>query len=305
MYHSSSREGIHRKTGRREAFWAIPLRSSRLPVFLFNPLVLVLVLLLGLALVGCAPPATERAMSLARQHHEAEGIATLREELAKHPENLAARKLLIRLLAFSGDMGAARVEIAELAKLLPPNDPTPWIELGHAFELAHRYEEALAAYDEAAKIAPESPAGPREGGMRCARWGEVDEARPRLEEAIRRGARDGVTYHALGLVCVHQKDLDRADEAYRAGATADPNGAENWLGLATVAVMRGDAAKALAAYDAVLARRPRFGAAQLGRAWALTKLGRRDEARDAIDRAEEMGAPRANIAKARAALAAP
>jgi tetratricopeptide (TPR) repeat protein len=141
--------------------------------------------------------------------------------------------------------------------------------------------------------------------MRAARWGEVDEARPRLEEAVRRGARDGATYHALGLVRVHQKDLDGAEEAYRAGAAADPKGSENWLGLATVAVMRDDAAKALAAYDAVLARHPRFGAAELGRAWALTKLGRRDEARSAIDRAEEMGAPRANVAKARAQLASP
>jgi len=251
---------------------------------------------------ACAPPATDRAMALARQHREGEGIAVLREEIGKHPDNLAARKLLIRLLAFSGDMNAARDEVGALAKLLPPNDPQPWIELGHAFELAHKYDEALASYDEAAKVAPENPAGPREGGMRCARWGEVNEARPRLEEAIRRGAKDGATYHALGLVRVHQKDYDAAEEAYRAGAAADPNGAENWLGLATVAVVRGDASKALVAYDAVLARRPRFAAGHLGRAWALTKLGRRDEARDAIDRAEEMGAPSANVAKARAEL---
>lgn len=296
MYHLLPRWGMNRKEERREGSMSVPRNPFRLPVFL---------ILLSIALTGCVPPATERAMSLARQHREADGIAVLRDEIAKHPENLAARKLLVRLLAFSGDMGAARAELAELAKVLPPGDPTPWIELGHAYELSHKYEEALAAYDEAAKVAPESPAGPREGGMRCARWGEVDEARPRLEEAIRRGAKDAATYHALGLVRVHQKDLDGAEEAYRAGAAADASGAENWLGLATVAVMRGDGAKALAAYDAVLARRPRFAAAQLGRAWALAKLGRKDEARDAIDRAEEMGAPRANVAKARAQLAAP
>jgi predicted ATPase len=49
--------------------------------------------------------------------------------------------------------------------------------------------------------------------------------------------------------------------------------------------------------------RPRFAAAELGRAWALAKLGRREEATRALDHAEELGAPVANVAKQRAALA--
>ena len=32
------------------------------------------------------------------------------------------------------------------------------------------------------------------GGLRCARWGEAEQARPRLEEAVRRGATDVETY---------------------------------------------------------------------------------------------------------------
>lgn len=242
-------------------------------------------------------------MALARQHREAEGAATLRAHLARHPDDLSARRLLVRILAFSGDLGAARVEVAELARRVPADDPTPWIELGHAFELAHQFEEALAAYDTAASSLPNSPIGPREGGLRCARWGEVEAARPRLEEAIRRGARDAETWHALGLVRLHGHDLDGADEAYRAGDAADPKGAENLLGLATVAVMRGDGTRALAAYDALLARRPRFAPAELGRAWALGKLDRKEDARRALDRAEELGAPKESVAKQRALLA--
>ena len=52
-----------------------------------------------------------------------------------------------------------------------------------------------------------------------------------------------------------------------------------WLGLATVAIMRDDAKGALAAYDALLAKHPSYAAGQLGRAWALAKLGKKDEAR--------------------------
>jgi Flp pilus assembly protein TadD len=259
---------------------------------------------LSLASVGCIPPATEQAMSLSRQHRDDEGIKLLRAELGKHPGDLAARRLLIRMLAVESDMNGARAEVLALRERLPEGDPSPSIELGHALELTHQFEEALRAYDEAASLAPASPAGPLEGGTRCARWGEVEEARPRLEEAVRRGARDGETYHLLGLVLVKLGDLEAAEQAYRAGAAADPKGAENWLGLATVAVIRNDGAAALTAYDQILARHASYGAAQLGRAWALARLGRKDEARRALDRATELGAPALNIARQRAALAA-
>lgn len=257
-----------------------------------------------LASVACARPSvTVRAQSLVRQHREGDAVALLRADLAAHPQDVPARRLLVRLLGFAGDLPGARLEAEELGRQLGQGDPTPFLELGHALELAHRYDEALAEYDEAASAAPASPAGPREGGMRCARWGEIEEARPRLEEAIRRGATDAETWHALGLVRLHLGDTEAAAQAYRAAAAADPKAPESWLGLASVALTRGDAAGALDAYDHVLALRPRFAAAELGRAWALAKLGRRDEATRALDHAEELGAPKTNVARQRAALA--
>jgi tetratricopeptide (TPR) repeat protein len=259
----------------------------------------------ALATTACVAPATERAQSLVRQHREDEAVGVLRKRLTEHPEDVPARRLLVRVLGFQGDLPAVHAEVAELAKRLPPNDPSPPIELGHALELAHRYDEALAAYDEAAAIAPDSAAGPLEGGLRCARWGETHDALPRLEEAVRRGARDASTWHALGLVRLHVGDLDGAADAYRAGLAVDSNQLENWLGLATVAVVRGSGEAALTAYDAVLARNPNFAPAALGRAWALARLGRTAEARAALDLAEKLGAPRENVARQRAALAAP
>jgi len=257
-----------------------------------------------LALGACAhPAATDRAQTLVRQHREEEAVGLLRADLAAHPDDIPARRLLVRLLGFTGNLPAAKLEAEELARRVGPGDPTPFIELGHALELSHRYDEALAEYDEAASVAPTSPVGPREGGMRCARWGEIEEARPRLEEAVRRGARDAETMHALGLVLLHLGDMVAAAEAYKAATVADPKAPEGWLGLASVALVGGDAARALDAYDHVLALRPRFAAGELGRAWALAKLGRREEAARALDRAEELGAPAANVAKQRAALA--
>jgi len=259
---------------------------------------------LALFASGCVTLSpVDRALSLVRQERQPEAEHLLEQELIEHPDDLPARKLMVRLLGEGGDLNRARAQVDELRKHVPQGDPTPEIELGHAYELAHRFEDALAAYDEAASVAPDSPLGPREGGMRCARWGEAEEARPRLEEAVRRGARDADTYHALGIVRLHLKDLDGAAEAYKKGLEADPSHDENLLGLATVALVRDDPAGALAAYDALVRKHPGYAAGQLGRAYALAKLGRKEEARRALDEAERLGAPRENVAKQRAALA--
>ncbi|MBK7396514.1 MAG: hypothetical protein IPJ34_09500 [Myxococcales bacterium] len=50
--------------------------------------------------------------------------------------------------------------IVELEKLRDahPDDPQAHIDLGHGYELAHRYDEALAEYDRAAEVKKTDPA---------------------------------------------------------------------------------------------------------------------------------------------------
>jgi tetratricopeptide (TPR) repeat protein len=241
-------------------------------------------------------------MSLARQHREEDGIALLRRDLTAHPEDLAARRLLIRLLAVESNLPAARDEVKALADRLPADDPSPWIELGHALELMHQFDEALAAYQTASEVAPLSPEGPREAGTRAAHWGQWAEAQTWLEEAIKRGARSEDVWHTLGLVRLNRNDADGAREAYTACVRADAKAADCWLGLATVALAVHDWAAALAAYDALLRLRPTWGDGELGRAWALAQLGRLGDAATALDHAEELGGDPGAIAKQRARL---
>jgi tetratricopeptide (TPR) repeat protein len=259
-------------------------------------------------LSGCKtgePTALQRATSLAHDHREADAIRLLRNELTRHPEDVKSRRLLVRVLALTGDLGAARREVEVLSKQLGSTDPVPYLELGHAYELVHEYEKALEMYDYAGEIAPADARGPREGGMRAAHWGEIEWARPRLEEAVRRGMNDAPAWHALGLLRVHAGELDSAAEAYRAGLAVDGKATECHLGLATVAVLRGDPASALVAYDAIVAARPRFAPAHMGRAWALGRLGRKAEAREALATAEKLGGEPRAIAEERRALDAP
>ena len=175
-------------------------------------------------MTGCKagqPTALQRATSLAHDHREADAIRILRDELAKHPEDIKCRRLLIRVLALTGDLGAARREVEALSLQLGGADPVPYIELGHAYELAHEYEKALEMYDYAGEIAKTDPRGPREGGMRAAHWGEIEWARPRLEEAVGRGANDATLWHALGLL---EADAPAPNGIYaRVVACADPS----------------------------------------------------------------------------------
>ena len=202
--------------------------------------------------------------------------------------------------------GQTRAAIAELEALrdAAPSDPQRWIDLGHAYELDHRYDEALGAYDRAASVAPDRPEGPREGGLRAASWGEWALAKVRLEEAVRRGDDDPATFHALGLVLLQLGDRDGAERAYERGL-ATPMGdrdATCVLGLATLAVAREDAAAALRWYDELARRRPGAPGAQFGRAWALGTLRRWEEAERALDEAASLGGGASDVERLRAWL---
>ncbi|MCA9598842.1 MAG: tetratricopeptide repeat protein [Myxococcales bacterium] len=261
------------------------------------------VLLIAALLVACAgtqPTPEQRAVMLVDKGQNGEAIRVLSDYLKQHPDALKERRLLIRIIALTGDLGRAAAEAEQLAKYLPSGDPSPWIEMGHAYELAHRYDEALSMYDRAAQVAPKDAAGPKEGGLRAARWGEVELAEPRLEEAARRAPSDAEVWHALGVVRLKLRDLPGAVVAYRSGLRADPRALENRIGLATVAVMRDDAPAALQQYDAIIAARPRVADAHLGRSWALLRMGRLDAAAEALRDAERLGAsPRAVRAQKR------
>ncbi len=242
---------------------------------------------------GCAATAArpeQRAALLVERGQTHEAVRMLREHLARHPSDVAAQRTLVRVLAVTGNLGAAETEARKLASQLGAGDPVPFIELGHAYEIAHRYDEAMQAYDRAAAVAPPDPRGPREGGLRAARWGELTLALPRLEEALRRDPSDARLWHALGVVRLKLGDAAGASVAYRSGLQANPGAVENRIGLATLALVTDDPEAALAQYDAIIALRPKFADAHLGRAWALLILGRLDDAQAALDTGARLGA---------------
>jgi Flp pilus assembly protein TadD len=247
-------------------------------------------------------PANEARMLVAKGQ-PAQAARGLEAHLAQHPQAVPERRLLIRVYASMGQLGRARDHAEVLAQVLGPTSAIPWVELGYALELSHRYDEALEQYDRAAEVAPRDPLGPLTGGLRAARWGEAELAEPRLGEALRRDPRNAEAWHALGLVRAQRGDLDGAAIAYSSGLKADPHAIEDHVGLATIALLRGDARAALTEYDAIVSARPKFADAQLGRSWALMKLGRLDDAQHALEHARDLGASPSALAAQERALA--
>jgi Flp pilus assembly protein TadD len=261
-----------------------------------------LALFLALACSANQPSVNQRALLLSDTGRREEAAALLEQHLAKEPSDVEARRLLVRILAASGQTGRAEAEVARLFRDLGQKNPIPWVERGYALELAHRYDEALAQYDTATEVAPADPLGPLTGGLRAAEWGEAELAEPRLVEALTRDSKNARAWHALGVVRLKLGNLQGAKSAYSSGLSADPAALENRIGLATVALAEDDPKEALKQYDAILAARPKFGDAELGRAWALMRLGRLDDAEKALDEGYRLGANPRALAKQRALL---
>jgi protein O-GlcNAc transferase len=265
----------------------------------------VLVAAFSCCLLGCAasPTISQRALVLIESGRVDEAFLLVERQLEQQPSDPEALRLSIRLLGKRRELDRARMQAERLAKLLPAASAEPWIELGYACELAHRYDAALDMYDYAAAIAPSDAAGAKRGGLRALRWGEVETALPRLQEATRRNPSDPESWHALGLVQLKLGRLSDARDAYASGVRADPNALENRLGLATVALQEERPSSALEQYDALIAARPEFADAYLGRSWSLILLGRLREADEALERAEAVGAEKSVVARQRRALA--
>ena len=234
--------------------------------------------------------ATDRAQSLVRQHREEEAVALLRMDLGDTRTTSGA--------APSGAPARLHRRHGRRAHRDRASSPAAAVRRSDAVHRAGARAGARPPVRRGARglrrggeRSPQSPAGPREGGMRSARWGEVDAAKPRLEEAVRRGRkrRRDVARARPRCGCTWAT-ADGAEQAYRAGTAADRRRRRaGWArdGGGGAGRRRGCAGRV----RRLLVLRPHFAAGELGRAWALAKLGRKDEAARALDHAEELGCP--------------
>jgi tetratricopeptide (TPR) repeat protein len=117
-------------------------------------------------------------------------------------------------------------------------------------------EEAVAAFREALALFPDYFDARFALGLELLRQRRYHEAAAELERARKVNPRNGRLYHTFGLLLVEQKRYPQAVEVFEAAARLDPSNAE----------------------------------AHLMRAAALIEMGRLDDARIALNRAEQLSA---------------
>jgi tetratricopeptide (TPR) repeat protein len=210
------------------------------------------------------------------RHREPEAAVELRLALEIEPDNRIALVTLGQVFCNIGDPDL--LEEAETlcrrATALAPQFPPAFENLGNVLRARHRYPEALASYEQAAKLDPRrglphhymgehfQKLGNYDEAARCytvARNLEPNEARFHADFgslALARGHHEQAARHyrraiecnprmaefqyGLGLAMLEQVQLDEAEVLFHQALRIDPFHAVSWCALARLQAERGD-----------------------------------------------------------------
>ncbi len=155
-----------------------------------------------------------------------------------------------------------------------------------AGQITHRFEfnwpAARALFERALRAAPDSAFVHHALALSQMMRGEFDAAVLALAEAHRLDPLSlGLRAHQA-LLLLYRRDWDGAEDRLQALLDLSPDNVLALSLMAYVALCRGDAEAALVQYRHVAALHPQMSIGPCGRAWALARLGRPDEAREAL-----------------------
>lgn len=189
--------------------------------------------------------------------------------VAEHPDDVVAwRQIGTGNLVLQ--RWAPSIEAFERALRIRPDEPNVLLALGYAYERSPDYDSALALYRRAAKLAPDSSA-PRY------RMGRALIALSKLDEA--------------------ETELDKAHEI-------DPSAPEPLSYLGELYLKRGDTDRAVASLLEAIECDGNFFEAYYHLAQAYQRMGRREEAKRAIARYEELKREQRHVPSQEEVLAA-
>ena len=119
-------------------------------------------------------------------------------------------------------------------------------------------------------------------GMAAFRWGETENARQFLEDAVKRAPKDAEIHMNLGNVLAATNELERALAAYGIAADLAPNYAEPAYNAGLLLAGRGRHMEAAGWFRNALGRDPEHAGAAIGHAEARRNAGDLAGARDAL-----------------------
>ncbi|MGE0046135.1 MAG: 2OG-Fe(II) oxygenase family protein, partial [Hyphomonadaceae bacterium] len=174
-----------------------------------------------------------------------EAIRLLKHAVSLAPSMVPARITLARAYNAAEQGPEAEAE-ARAAMELGGRTFAALRAYGNSVGLQNRHEEALAAFDEALSIRPESAAAKHERAVALHKLGRSDESRAILESLYQQGPATPELYQSLSTLCFDEHDIDGCIDWLRKGVREHPLESRLQTGLARMRWMRGDGADAFA-----------------------------------------------------------
>jgi tetratricopeptide (TPR) repeat protein len=208
-------------------------------------------------------------------------MAAVDEAIRRSPRHVRAYEVKAALAQSRGDTVLAEKTFLALAANRPDDSLGP-LRLGAWYEQRGKSAKALAAYDEAIRLAPADIGPARAAVALLARAQRGGEAAARIAAFERVATRPGDSAVLRVELALATGDLAGAEQAARAALTlaAQPSA---YLRLAQVLQLRGDGAAQLSMMRQGEERFPNDLSLPGARAEALVRNGRRDEALALLD----------------------
>jgi len=165
------------------------------------------------------------------------------------------------------------------------NDSSALVDLADSYLDLKRYEEALAAYDQALRLDPNKARAYGNKGNALANLKRYEEALAVFDQALRLDPNYALTYYNKGITLASLKRYEEALAAFDQALRLDPNYAPAYGNKGTVLANLKRYEEALAAYDQVLRLDPNNALAYGNKGLALANLKRYEEALVAFDQA--------------------
>jgi predicted TPR repeat methyltransferase len=188
------------------------------------------------------PPNDPLDLTSAKTHHQegnwAEAETAYKKALEQDPKNAEALALLGVLSCQLGKFDQG-VGYLKKATLCDPESPTTYYNLGKALDGNGLLEDALVAYQSAAKIKDDYADAWNNIGDCLTRLGRNEESVEAYQKAVKLNPSSHV-YFNLGNALLEKGDLVQASQRYQEALNLEPEFAEAALNLAIVFKRQGD-----------------------------------------------------------------
>jgi tetratricopeptide (TPR) repeat protein len=225
-----------------------------------------------------------------------EAVTAAKDQITRHPDDLAAHKLLGKVYLRSlGDMqGAQSNDMLQLALTeyetiarLDPHDLETHLLLGQLYGLNHDSTKAEAQF----KLAEKIDANSEEAVLNMARLysveGDTERAIQTLN-AIPEGSRTAREEFALAGSYDQTKNPKQAAAAYRRSLALEPDNLDSERGLANALMLQAQFDEALKIFGQVLAAEPNDVQSQIHVSEIERRQGHYDQALETLKKAKEL-----------------